>query len=329
MLFLLVLAKKAFDLFFLTVKTENAELISFDDLIEADAFAVRDEKILTYDSKFVHVNLHDGSKVARNETIAVISDKIPELKENSFIFEDIDDAYSFKKNITKKIRSLKSNENLFEFFNKNSKNFYNLSEKISADDPGYFTTFTDGFENFGYNTKEFNFDLIHNTEEHERLKNSLGKIVTSQKCKLACKIKKEDAQKLYGHNSFACKFELNNNFVNFDVCHFVPINEEYILIILNAPMTEYLINFRHEKIKIRSRRIEGIKVNKLAIKQNKNGCTGVFIKYHKKLHFKKINILFENSDFIICEKYDNPDAMNFGDQIVIHGNDIFDGKYVL
>jgi hypothetical protein len=262
--------------FFANIETQNAELAFFDDFVEVDAFAIRNEKLLRSDSKFVHVNLRDGSKVAHGEVIAV--------------------GYN------KKIKYSENLDNLSQEY-----------KKITAEESGFFTTFVDGFEDFDENS-DFNCSNLEVSE------NVFGKLVTSQECKLVCKISKDSAQRLYGKNQLECKLKLNSNPIECRVESFVPEINGNVTLILSTFLNESLLNLRQEKIRIRVQHVVGIKISKSAIRHNENGESGVFIKHHKKLNFKKINILHEDSDFVICEEYNGRNGINVHDQIVISGH---------
>jgi hypothetical protein len=329
---------------FLSVKTESARFVSIDEFADAESIIFREESVLAAESRFVKTVIKEGQLVAQNELVALVFDSPLEYDsfDNDFKFDEFENLRNIKNLKTKIFEEIKKkqlNQNLSQ--NNYNKilgliyqkekilgNFVNLAknknenkvpnfEKIKAKQFGYFSCFTDGKEGLKCDESTFNLDL--NSEKPPP--GVFGKIVISFECKILCRLYNEkDFDEIRRKDSVFIKFNLDDELTS---CKILSADNKKI--VLSACLNDDLLKYRHEKIKIKIRNVEGLKVKKSAIKENE-GIPGVFIKHHKSLKFKKVDVLYEKDDFAIC----SPSSEIFsGDEVVISGLNLFDGKRVV
>ncbi|MDR1240620.1 MAG: hypothetical protein LBK29_01940 [Oscillospiraceae bacterium] len=342
--FFVFFAKKIFEYVFLSVRTEEAKFVSLDEFIDAEAIVFREETVLTSEFGFVQTTVKEGCRAAQGEVIALGFDVVPEYNyEYNFEIDEFENLWNIKnliRKISEEIRKIKLNQNLNQknlnkisslIYQKEKKlgNFTNLAnknkdkskilncEKIKTSHAGYFSCFTDGMESFACDENVFDLDLNKITSSPK----AFGKLVTSSDCRILCKLSNEkDFDKICENNPILIKFNLDSKLIN---CEILSTNDK--IITLSACLNDNLLKLRHEKIKIRVKHVEGFKIKKTAIKKNEE-VAGVFIKHHKSLNFKKVDILYEKDGFAVCS--DSSEIVS-GDEIVISGLNLYDGKRVI
>jgi len=368
------------------LRTEFAQSVSFNNIISADGFVVRDEKIIDIPQNLDKNNMifmqTNGERVAKNSVIAKIFDS-PESLEIVQKINNISEELDFIKKMS--AQASKSNESVNELNQKISENISKISisnmnsnyieyknlkrilwyllnkkqimldktnyidKKISklseelevlnnsykqevynlvAQNNGVFVNFTDGYES------EFNNNLnnIHeniNTEFKIYQNNVIGKIVKSNVWYIILDLDTDDAEKLSENmnvkvsvdgymNEILCKIErkINNKLI---------ISCDYI--------NKNLILLRKNNFKLNLGEYNGIKIKKSALRKKDNSPDspwGVFVKRGKYLKFKKINIVFSDKNFIICDYgpkyYSDENYIQNGDKIIINGKNLYENK---
>ena len=66
---------------------------------------------------------------------------------------------------------------------------------------------------------------------------------------------------------------------------------------------------------------EGIKVPRKAIRFNKDGEKGVYIKLGENIIFRKIDVIFEGDDYVISAANPDSDYLMLYDDIIVEGID--------
>ena len=368
------------------LRTEFAQSVSFNNIISADGFVVRDEKIIDIPQNLDKNNMifmqTNGERVAKNSVIAKIFDS-PESLEIVQKINNISEELDFIKKMS--AQASKSNESVNELNQKISENISKISisnmnsnyieyknlkrilwyllnkkqimldktnyidKKISklseelgvlnnsykqevynlvAQNNGVFVNFTDGYES-EFNNNINNIHENSNTEFKIYQNNVIGKIVKSNVCYIILDLDTDDSEKLSENmnvkvsvdgymNEILCKIErkINNKLI---------ISCDYI--------NKNLILLRKNNFKLNLGEYNGIKIKKSALRKKDNSPDspwGVFVKRGKYLKFKKINIVFSDKNFIICDYgpkyYSDENYIQNGDKIIINGKNLYENK---
>ena len=127
-------------------------------------------------------------------------------------------------------------------------------------------------------------------------------------------------------------------------------NSGAVLVLACDYMNPDIANIRHENVNINTLNYSGLKVSKRALHEDyvtktvekKNGETvekrkkvqGVYVLYGSELVFKEISITYSTSQYVLCNPTPeegvlfNGKTVQLYDQVVIKGDNLYDGKVV-
>ncbi len=73
-----------------------------------------------------------------------------------------------------------------------------------------------------------------------------------------------------------------------------------------------------------------IPTSAIHVTTNKKGesIDGVYVVFGRKMSFKKIDIIFDGGDYVICSESKATDCLREGDNVVTSGKDLYDGKFI-
>lgn len=254
-------------------------------------------------------------------------------------------------NFDEKIEELKQEKDSLENRSKDS-----IGE-IKTKNSGYFVTTIDGFE------KSFNVQKLSQIK-YSDIKGAkpakvddnkyIGKVIKGVNWYLACPITEEEAVAIK-HNSSKISVKIpyaNNESIPAKVVSVNQFsNEEKALVILECNyMNSALAQIRNEAVEVELNSYEGLKVSKKALHddyvtvkttdENGNETTeetkvqGVYVKYGNELIFKQVYIIYSGEDYVICSEDPGDDLLVNGttlelyDEVVIEGDDLYDGKII-
>ncbi len=200
---------------------------------------------------------------------------------------------------------------------------------------GYFVDYIDGYEDRcllkladNFNAEQLN--QLYNECQKGCSRNNVGKVITNSllifkvvlptrsvsdvKLGSECKIKFEEA----GEEVTAklTKLDLDWN------------SEQSVATFKIDVMTERLSSIRFSKAEIVFRTYRGVKVPKTAIRNNDEGEVGVYSLNNVSMQFKKVDILFEDENNVLCvSRSDDTSAyLRDFDKIITQGKDLYDNK---
>ena len=115
-------------------------------------------------------------------------------------------------------------------------------------------------------------------------------------------------------------------------------------------MNEALADIRQEPIEIGLGTYKGLRVSKKAIHDDyiekisydnngnqsveKKKVQGVYVLYGSEVQFKEISIIYSGNDYVLCDESPDSDILFNGetvsmyDQIILEGDDLYDGKVI-
>ena len=200
---------------------------------------------------------------------------------------------------------------------------------------GYFVDHTDGYEDMCSLKLADNFGVEELNQlcqecQNNCAKNNAGKVITKPqllfkmvlptksvsdiKLGSECKIKLEES----GEEITAklAKLDLNWN------------SEQSLVTFQIDVMTERLSSVRSSKAEVIFNTYRGIKVPKTAIRNNDEGDVGVYSLNNVSMKFKKVDILFEDENSVLCSLHldDTVNYLRDFDKIIVQGKDLYDNK---
>ncbi len=256
-----------------------------------------------------------------------------------------------QKNFDNKIEELKAEKESLE----NSSN--DSTGEITTENAGYFVSSIDGFE------KSFSIDDLDQISYSDLNEvkadsvdpdNFVGKVIKGVNWYLACPVSNEQAVAITHSNSsitvkipYATSASIPAKVVS--VNEFADEDKAVAIIECNY-MSPALSQIRSEAVEIELNTYEGLKVNKAALHDDimtktvtdENGeqttkeskIQGVYVKYGNQIIFKQVYIIYSDEDYIICSENPSNDVLFNGttielyDEVVIEGEDLYDGKLI-
>lgn len=230
---------------------------------------------------------------------------------------------------------------------------------LSSDKAGYFVSTCDGYEkSLNYRKmKDLNINKFNNIKKKKYSSNAVGKVVTNPVWYLACKISADDAvilSKLQneGIQLFVSMPAIMTENIPSSI---YSINQKSkkddgILVLSCDYMDKNIANARYENSDITTVSYTGLKVSKRAIHEDfvkktvkdKNGkkvakrkkVQGVYVLHGSELIFKEISIVYSSSDYVLCDTEPeegilfSDETLQLYDQVVIKGDNLYDGKVI-
>ena len=202
------------------------------------------------------------------------------------------------------------------------------SDTIKSDKSAYFVSYADGYESkFSKDSIAYlTADDIKSVSENEIRKNDngntiVGKLIDDYKWNIAGVIQNKDDVFKAG-DTVTLSFESSNDKIQGTIDEIRPSgNNESIVIVSCDVMNSELVQHRVETVEMSVQNYEGIKVPRRAIRFNKDGEKGVYIKLGENIIFRKIDVIFEGDDYVISDANPDSDYLMLYDDIIVEGID--------
>ena len=201
---------------------------------------------------------------------------------------------------------------------------------------GYFARMTDGYEAV-LTPNSINTMTVEQLRTFSREKvvfdnSNLGKIVTDHHWYYAAVLPAADAEKFILGDTVYLNFNMYNiTQIPFTVKE-VRTDEsdpDHCMVLLSTShMVPELLMVRNPSVQIDFTSYTGLRIPAKA-KRYEGQQVGVYVQDGDVVRFKTINIIYENSEFILCGA--NPDLerpLEIYDQVIVEGTDLSDGKPV-
>lgn len=201
---------------------------------------------------------------------------------------------------------------------------------ITSDDSGYFVSYTDGYEkklNLD-DTSGITADVIKDVIANEksmragRSKNEIGKLIKGYNWKIAGII--DNSNSVYNPgDSVKLSFASTPDTVTAVIESLEPTDDpsEWVLILRCDEMTYDLVQKRVERVEMTLNDFEGIRVPREALRFNKNNEKGCYVLWGQRVLFKKVDTIFEDSDYILSRITSDESYVCVYDDIIIEGVD--------
>lgn len=227
---------------------------------------------------------------------------------------------------------------------------------ITSERSGYFSSHCDGYENLikYSDIDKLKLKDISNIKKQNVNNNNAGKVVGGLNWYVACEITADDATALSLWDGFVTVLFSDAS------AESIPAKIKRIdkeskdsnaLLILECDyMDPDLIEVRQEPVEIGLGTYTGLRVSRKAIhddyvekvtyddKNNeiteKKKVQGVYVLHGSEVQFKQIVIIYANDDYILCDPEPDEDELFNGktvslyDQVILEGDDLYDGKVI-
>lgn len=207
--------------------------------------------------------------------------------------------------------------------------------KITAVSSGFFVSQVDGYEtvlsaeNLDRFTPEF-MDSV--TADESKTNGKIGKIVSDYTWYIAANMTANQSLSYKAGDVVTVKTQLKSNPYIKVVVEQINLSEDReraIILFSCQEMNAELATMRTGAMTVINGEYEGLKVDKGALRVNENQ-TGVYIVSGMELKFVTVKVLYQNEDYVICEKADASQntELRLYDKVVVKGKNLYDGKII-
>lgn len=220
------------------------------------------------------------------------------------------------------------------------------SEVITTPTTGYFTSEVDGYESL------FTYDILSDLSSatiKNLLDNSIpvddggeiGKIITSSEWKFVSIVKTSEADRFKVGSTVDLSFSDTADYTIPGVVEEIKLEKdsEYSTIVFGCNvMNEDMINLRKEspaavfntgtglRVPMSALRVQTVEEEKEDGSIENVAQTGVYINMGQVVRFKKVDVIYESTDYVVTSLKADTDYLQLYDEIILEGNDLYDNK---
>ena len=328
-------------------ETEVALTYTISDSVEATGVIVREEQIISGQASggVVSYQQSDGTVVREGSVIAEVYSssndisirrQIRALQEQITALEKVSDARSAE-------YSMGETESYADRISQLQSEVDSLTARLSGSlvqytspEIGYFARMTDGYESVltPESIKTMTVDQIRGFSQEKVVfdNSTLGKIVTDHHWYYAAVLPAADAQKFITGDTVYLNFNMYNiTQIPFTVqeVRTDDSDPDHCMVLLSTShMVPELLMVRNPSVQIDFTSYTGLRIPAKA-KRYEGQQVGVYVLDGDVVRFKTINIIYENSEFILCgANSDLERPLEIYDQVIVEGTDLSDGKSV-
>lgn len=225
-------------------------------------------------------------------------------------------------------------------------------DAVKTDKGGYFVASADGYEGLiDYNkvTELTVEDMKSELTPNKVSDNTIGKIVSGLNWYVVCELSADDALTL-SHSNVYPTLSFPNTTCTDIPADLTALNQsskqsDAVAVFRCNYMNTPISHLRNETVQITVNSYTGLRVSKEAIhddyvyvsgsdNEQKQRVQGVYVKHGNQLDFKEVSILYAGTDFVIIDESPEEgilisgDTLKLNDEVVISGDDLFEGKDV-
>ena len=214
-----------------------------------------------------------------------------------------------------------------------SSNYKSIATPVS----GYFVGSVDGFEQTCCLEKSKEFDgeklrkLFEFVDETKKVKNCVGKMIINPRIFFKVVFPNSVYIDFKVGSQCTLKFEQTGDEILSELIDFdFGLNKNECVATFEIDcITSQLASLRKSHAQVSFNNYYGLKLNKLAIRKNKENKLGVYVLVGSSLKFKLIDILIEDRNFVISKIHeDNNVYLKELDRVVVKGKNLYDGKRI-
>lgn len=200
---------------------------------------------------------------------------------------------------------------------------------------GYFVDSVDGYEescslNKANDITLDKIDDLFNLKTDSNINSGIGKIITNPKLLYKVSLPAKVVSDIKFKTECKIKFDEIGEEINatFEDVKIERDSDKALATFSIDIMTKRLSSLRKSKADIIFKTYEGINIPKTAVRSNDNGEVGVYTVNNMSMKFKKIDVLFEDENYLLC-KINNEDTNEYVreyDNVIVKGRDLYDNK---
>lgn len=212
----------------------------------------------------------------------------------------------------------------------------NAPTKIYSPSSGYFVSGTDGLETLlTYNSlseKSYSelLNIVKGVGVQEEKNKYVGKIITDYTWYFAFSLPAESADRLEIGKTVNLRFSFNGDEKTEMTVKKMVYDEaeQNAIIFLSCDlMSEYISSARYYEASVIFKSYSGLKIAKSA-ERILDGERGVYIKLGNQIKFKKLNVIYENKDYLVTSTSSDNSFVRLYDEVVVEGKDLYNGKHI-
>lgn len=205
---------------------------------------------------------------------------------------------------------------------------------ITAEESGYFYSYTDGYEGFCTTeaAKNMSFESFAELEALEPVRSGAGKIAAVGKWYYVCKMSIEAAEEIVSDERYDCVFTDNSCeeslplYVEQKLVDYVA--GEVLLVFSCAHIPADFDFSRMQRAKLTVAEVSGLRVPASSVRVLDNGQTIVYIIKEGICRPRNITILFEKSGYCVVAEAKTKSDLALYDRIITGDLDLYDGKVI-
>lgn len=203
---------------------------------------------------------------------------------------------------------------------------------IRTEQSGYFISDCDGYEYLNFDNvstlTSSDIDEIMLGGKAQLSPDSVGKILDNYYFKIAGVFNYSDVATLLPGSKVNLQIELNRTEINATIDSVnADENGKAVVIMTCDNVTDDFFQYRISDVQLVKASYTGIRVPRSSVRFNNNE-RGVYIKSGTVIEFKKIDVIYENNEFVICDTNSEKNELKVYDEIVTKGNNLYDNKSI-
>ena len=212
-------------------------------------------------------------------------------------------------------------------------------QAVNASQAGYFEDKLDGYEEqltHAYSDTVTANELKQLLEQYkepdpsaEQQTNIIGKVMTKPDLRYVALVPTAKLDQVKQGQTCTLRFEDVDAAIEAEIYRIDknPQQHESLVVFSITQITGNLISIRQNKAEVIFNSHTGLKIPKTALHTSEDGTPGVYIKHGANLNFKKVEILYENEEYILCAHHSTEqEYLQLYDTIIVQGKDLYDGK---
>ncbi|MEE1279623.1 MAG: HlyD family efflux transporter periplasmic adaptor subunit [Oscillospiraceae bacterium] len=222
--------------------------------------------------------------------------------------------------------------------NSRNKSIRNALKTVKAEKNGNFVISTDGYESTAVfssisqmSVSEID-EFIAHSKPQDVSQNTIGKLITDFTWYYTMILPIDDHEyneKIKEGTTLRMRFtDVSEEPCNVVVSKVIldEANSQMAVIVRSEHMTGKFCSARLEKAEIIFSTAKGYKVKKSAVRFDEDGNKGVYVVIAQQMFFRKIDVIYEKDDYVICSATNGSGTLKPFDDVIVKGTDLYDGK---
>lgn len=207
-------------------------------------------------------------------------------------------------------------------------------QDITAGEAGYFISTVDGYEN------ELSFDNAENITA-ERIteiianpqkttdNSAVGKLISDYHWRVAAVIPNENLFGINAGSTVTMRVGSGLQMLDMSVVSVTPCGDGKSVYVFECDrLNSAVTSGRIARFKIVVNSYGGLRVPRKSLRYNENDERGVYIVRGQSVAFRKVDVVYWGTDYVIVKQNPDDEYLKLYDRIVTDGKDLYDGKVI-